>query len=98
MFGDEKSAIDTQKLAIDTLKSAIKEKKYKEPTQRNIVQVYDSIEGNQIFGTREIVEILNCSPSTAREIMSKLREMKVVCEIKGKGKGKYRFIYEDETN
>ena len=96
VFEDEKSAIDTQKLAIDVLKSAIKEKKYKEPTQRNLVQVYELIDGNQIFGTREIVEILNCSSSTAREIMSKLREMKVVCEIKGKGKGKYRFAYEDE--
>ncbi len=96
VFEDEKSAIDTQKLAIDVLKSAIKEKNYKEPTQRNIVQVYELIDGNQIFGTREIVEILNCSSSTAREIMSKLREMKVVCEIKGKGKGKYRFAYEDE--
>ena len=96
VFGDEKSAIDTQKLAIDALKSAIKEKKYKEPTQRNIFQVYELIDGNQIFGTREIVEILNCSPSTARELMSKLREMKVVCEIKGKGKGKYRFVYESE--
>ena len=95
-FEDEKSAIDTQKLAIDVLKSAIKEKNYKEPTQRNLVQVYELIDGNQIFGTREIVEILNCSSSTAREIMSKLREMKVVCEIKGKGKGKYRFAYEDE--
>ena len=96
VFEDEKSAIDTQKLAIDVLKSAIKEKKYKEPTQRNLVQVYELIDGNQIFGTREIVKILNCSSSTAREIMSKLREMKVVCEIKGKGKGKYRFAYEDE--
>ena len=96
VFEDEKSAIDIQKLAIDVLKSAIKEKKYKEPTQRNLVQVYELIDGNQIFGTREIVEILNCSSSTAREIMSKLREMKVVCEIKGKGKGKYRFAYEDE--
>lgn len=96
VFEDEKSAIDTQKLAIDVLKSAIKEKNYKEPTQRNIVQVYELIDGNQIFGTREIVEILNCSSSTAREIMSKLREMKVVREIKGKGKGKYRFAYENE--
>ena len=96
VFVDEKSAIDAQKLAIDVLKSAIKEKKYKEPTQRNLVHVYELIDGNQIFGTREIVEILNCSSSTAREIMSKLREMKVVCEIKGKGKGKYRFAYEDE--
>lgn len=96
VFGDEKSAIDTQKLAIDTLKSAIKEKTYKVPTQRNIIQVYEAIDGNQIFGTQEIAEILNCSPSTARELMSKLREMKVVCEIKGKGKGKYRFVYESE--
>ena len=93
---NKKSAIDTQKLAIDVLKSAMKEKKYKEPTQRNLVQVYELIDGNQIFGTREIVATLNCSSSTAREIMSKLREMKVVCEIKGKGKGKYRFAYEDE--
>lgn len=84
------------KLVDEFAKSAIKEKKYKEPTQRNIFQVYELIDGNQIFGTREIVEILNCSPSTARELMSKLREMKVVCKIKGKGKGKYRFVYENE--
>ena len=84
------------KIVDENAKSAIKEKNYKEPTQRNIVQVYDLIDGNQIFGTREIVEILNCSSSTAREIMSKLREIKVVREIKGKGKGKYRFAYENE--
>ena len=51
VFEDEKSAIDTQKLAIDVLKSAIKEKKYKEPTQRNLVQVYELIDGNQILKT-----------------------------------------------
>ena len=44
MFGDKKSAIDV-------LKSAIKEKNYKEPTQRNIVQVYELIDGNQILKT-----------------------------------------------
>ena len=54
---NEKPAIDTQKLAIEVLKSAIKEENYKEPTQRNIVQVYELIDGNQIFGTREIDEI-----------------------------------------
>lgn len=44
MFGDKKSAIDV-------LKSAIKEKNYKEPTQRNIIQVYELIDGNQILKT-----------------------------------------------
>lgn len=43
-----------------------------------------------------MVNILGCSPSTSREIMAKLRDMKVVCEVKGMGKGKYRFINDNE--
>lgn len=58
----------------------------------NILKVYDEIEKNQIFGTKEIKEILDCSPSTARVVMTKLRDMKVVKAVNGKGKGKYVFI------
>lgn len=61
----------------------------------NILKVYDEIEKNQIFGTKEIKEIkeiLDCSPSTARAVMTKLRDMKVVKAVNGKGKGKYVFI------
>ena len=58
----------------------------------NILKVYDEIEKNQIFGTKEIKEILDCSPSTARAVMTKLRDMKVVKVVNGKGKGKYVFI------
>ena len=54
--------------------------------------MYDEIEKNQIFGTKEIKEILDCSPSTARAVMTKLRDMKVVKAENGKGKGKYVFI------
>ena len=72
--------------------SAIQAQNYKEPTQKNIVQIYETIDANQIFGTKEITQILGCSPSTSREIMSKLRELEIVVEVKGKGKGKYRFI------
>ena len=56
------------------------------------LEVYDEIEKNQIFGTKEIKEILDCSPSTARAVMTKLRDMKVVKAVNGKGKGKYVFI------
>ena len=45
-----------------------------------------------IFGTKEIKEILDCSPSTARAVMTKLRDMKVVKAVNGKEKGKYVFI------
>lgn len=77
-------------------KSSITKQKNNEPTKDNITQVYDEIKTNQIFGTADVVSILKCSPSTARAIIAKLRDMVVVKEVKGKGKGKYRFLYEGE--
>lgn len=59
--------------------------------------VYNDIETNQIFGAPEIERILDCSSTTAKEIMRKIRDMEVVVEVKGSGKGKYRFIYENEV-
>jgi len=91
-IGEEKSAIDDKKSAVDSIKSAIEQQKYNEPSKANILKVYDEIEKNQIFGTKEIKEILDCSPSTARAVMTKLRDMKVVKAVNGKGKGKYVFV------
>lgn len=84
-----KSLINYQKPAIGEEKSAVEQKKYNEPSKANILKVYDEIEKNQILGTKEI---LDCSPSTARAVMTKLRDMKVVKAVNGKGKGKYVFI------
>lgn len=92
----QKSAVGNEKLAIDKIKSAIEQQNYNEPTKKNILKVYDEIESSQIFGTLEIEKILDCSPSTARAVMAKYRDMKVVTEVKGRGKGKYRFLYEGE--
>ena len=86
----EKTADSLKKLAVDRIKSAIEQQKYNEPSKTNILKVYDEIEKNQIFGTKEIKEILDCSPSTARAVMTKLRDMKVVKAVNGKGK--YVFI------
>ena len=41
------------------IKSAIEQQKYNEPSKANILKVYDEIEKNQIFGTKEIKEILD---------------------------------------
>ena len=89
---NKKPAIDNKKSAIDMIKSAIAQQKYNEPSKANILKVYDEIEKNQIFGTKEIEEILACSPSTARAVMKKLRDVKIVKAVNGKGKGKYVFI------
>lgn len=92
MIDSQKSAIGHEKLAIYIMKSTIAQQKYNEPSKANILKVYDVIEKNQIFGTRKIAEILDCSPSTARAVMTKLRDMEVVKAVNGKGKGKYVFI------
>ena len=86
----KKLAVAVNKSLIDYQKPAIEQKKYNEPSKANILKVYDEIEKNQIFGTKEIKEILDCSPSTARAVMTKLRDMKVVKAVNGKGKGKER--------
>ena len=70
-----KSSIDYQKPAIDNKKSAVEQQKYNEPSKANILKVYDEIEKNQISGTKEIKEILDCSPSTARAVIIKLKDM-----------------------
>lgn len=86
LIDSQKLAIGHEKSAIDTIRSAIEQQKYNEPSKANILKVYDEIEKNQIFGTKEIAEILECSPSTARAVMVKFRDMEVVIAVKGKGK------------
>lgn len=70
----QKPAIGEEKSEIDDKKSAVEQQKYNEPSKANILKVYDEIEKNQIFGTKEIKEILDCSPSTVRAVMIKERE------------------------
>ena len=95
-IGERKSEFENVKLPFDTIKSEIEKNQYNEPTFKNILKIYDEIDNNQIFGASDVRRILKCSPSTASEIMFKMREMNVVREVKGKGKGKYRFAYKDE--
>ncbi len=93
---NEKLPIGAKKLSIEYIKLAIDKHKYNKPTKNNILIVYENIDSNQIFGSAEIERILDCSTTNARLYMRKLREMEVVCEVKGMGKGKYRFLNEDE--
>ena len=91
-FENKKLAIESGKLSFQNIKLAIESQTYNEPTKKNILKVYEEIETNQIFGAPEIERVLKCSASTAKNVMKKLKDMGVVEEVKGKGKGKYTFI------
>ena len=54
LIDSQKPAIGEENSAIDMIKSAIEQQKYNEPLKTNILKVYDEIEKNQIFGTKEI--------------------------------------------
>ena len=59
MIEYQNPAIGEEKSAVDRIKSAIEQQKYNELSKANILKVYDEKEKNQIFGTKEIKEILD---------------------------------------
>lgn len=103
VFGDEKSVFEGENrpiqegnLTIDEIKSILETCNYSVPTKRKIMKVYKELGGNQIFSASDVVTILNCAPSTAGIIMTKLKDIQVITPVKGKGKGKYRFVNKGE--
>jgi ATP-dependent DNA helicase RecG len=72
------------------------DKGYNEPTILNLRNIYNQVEVNQIFGSSYIMKILDCSERTARNLLTKLKEMGAVITVTGKGKGMYRFKYTEE--
>ena len=92
-----KSAAGAKKIAFESIAAAVQGLNCNEPTINNIGKIYSSVEANQIFGAGDVKAILNCSDSTARAVIAKLRDdVKAIVPVKGHGKGKYRFVNFDE--
>lgn len=52
-----------------------------------------ALEGTEVFGNSRIIEILNCSETTATKYIKLLyEELKITLLVEGAGKGKYKFI------
>ena len=69
--------LQPKKLCIDRLTDAVSKKNYNKNTKDNIFIVYNEIDSSQIFGALDIKKILDCSASTAKEIMKKIRDKKI---------------------
>lgn len=79
------------KLSMESFIQMYSDKGYNEPTILYLRDIYDQIEVNQIFGSSYIMKILDCSERTARNLLTKLKDMGAVVTVTGKGKGMYRF-------
>ncbi len=93
----ENPAIQDKKLDIGTIKELVAKQNYFIRTEQKLLEVYHSIDANQIFGAPEVKQILDCTSTVSKDIMKKLRDMDIVVEVKGMGKGKYRFVNKNEV-
>ena len=84
------------KLSKISMERLLETKKFPREVVENILKVYDEVETNQIIGNLEVSKILGKSKSTAIRVIKKLKEIDVIEQVNGKGRGKYRFKYESE--
>ena len=85
---NEKVPIDAPKVLIEKL---IDEKSISEIMKKSIVDFYNEIESNRIFGRKEVSEILGYSDRNAGKIIAYMKKLNIIEPVKGKGKGKYIF-------
>ena len=93
---NEKRPIQSEKWSIEYIEETIDKRKYNKITKDYIMRVYSEMKMNQEFGAPEIEHLLGCSNSAAKRLMTKLKDMQVITPVKGKGKGKYRFVNKGE--
>ncbi|MBQ9276993.1 MAG: Fic family protein [Clostridia bacterium] len=93
-FGTQKQHIDlqnstfsTQKQHIDRLIAAGLSAK----SANNTMMLYSKFGEGEIFGRTEVVETLNITERPASTLLKKLLDAGIIEQVKGKGKGKYKF-------
>ena len=85
---NENVAVGDKNMAIETRIAGIK---FNIRTKNNIVKLYTKVGFTDIFGRSDVSDICDISYSAAGNLISKMKEYKLIAEVKGCGKGKYRF-------
>lgn len=93
---DKNVAIQDKNVAIAYGKQAIQEHiaevKFNIQTKNNITKLYSVCGMKSVFGRSDVSNICCISYSAAGNLIAKMKEHKFIEEVKGFGKGKYRFI------
>ncbi len=97
-IGDKKLPIGDEKLPIEWIEHYLINKNMSGVLLNSMMQLYNKMDFNQIFGRKEVEEILKCSYRNAGYIITKMFEIGILEPIKGKGKGKYKFNINKSDN
>ena len=95
-IGSEKPDFGQQKLAIEKIYELCKGQNYSRPTMDLVLKVYENTGVDEVVSAPYVQRITQCSVSTSKNIMNKLKKIDVLVVITGHGKGKFRFKYDTE--
>ena len=81
----------SQMIDMESIRQQLVAANSKKPTVAKINKLCDNIKVNEVFGSKLVTQILNCSETQARSIINKLKELKLIEPVAKQGKGKYIF-------
>lgn len=87
----ENLGIEVKNLGIERVKTVILNANLNVTTRDKLLKMAKKIDFNQVFGAKDLINELKCSPPTATELIKKLRSLNLVEPVKGAGKSKYVF-------
>ncbi len=88
IFDGQNVAIGKENVAIE---QKIKEMKFNIQTKTSIEMLYKAVGSQKPFGRKDVSEICDISYSAAGVLISKMKQCNIIEEVKGIGKGRYRF-------
>ena len=91
----ENTAIESQNPAIET---AISKMNANKNTRNKAVVLFKAYGTEGVFGRNDIATLIATSYSSAGELIAKLKDSGLITEVKGQGKGKYKFNKDEPKN
>jgi len=70
---------------------SFEEHHYSDSIRKDLMELFNVIDVNELISSSLIQKTLNCSESTARRFLKRLKEMNLIESIAKAGKGKYMF-------
>ena len=98
-YEDEKASFKgekrTKELKKVNFEKTLSETKISNIMHNHIINIFDEVDDNQVFGRKEVMEITDCGKTQSSEIMNVMKNAQMIMEVKGKGRGKYIFKIEE---
>ena len=94
--------LDKIKVAFEAKKAAFERSIFKikinTPTKDKVLALFDCFEYERAFSRSDLIQMFGMAPSSAGKVISRLKELGLIKAVSGLGKGKYKFVNQQETD